>query len=104
MYEASPLESKPRPAVRWELSNACYSRPADRIAILDASFNASGSITGIVTISTPDGNNNPTLYFCSVADEGAGHSGAILVGRRGRRLMMRSRKTPGHPTQMNSWC
>jgi hypothetical protein len=46
------------------------------IASLDASFNASG----IFTIATPNGNNNPTLYGCSVIDEGAGHSGAILVG------------------------
>jgi hypothetical protein len=46
------------------------------IASLDASFNASG----IFTIATPNGNNNPRLYGCSVIDEGAGNSGAILVG------------------------
>ncbi|HEY3716501.1 MAG TPA: hypothetical protein VGL39_18400 [Jatrophihabitantaceae bacterium] len=47
---------------------------------LDSTFNASGTTPGLVTISTPDGNNSPTLYGCSVVDEGAGHSGAILVG------------------------
>src|SRR6266480_3437503 len=49
-------------------------------ANLDTSFNPSGPTPGIVTIATPDGNNSPTLYGCSVVDEGAGHSGAILVG------------------------
>jgi hypothetical protein len=49
-------------------------------ASLDTSFNSSGSTPGAVTISTPNGNNNPTLYGCSVVDEGAGHGGAILVG------------------------
>jgi hypothetical protein len=32
------------------------------------------------TIATPNGNNPPTLYGCSVVDAGARHSGAILVG------------------------
>jgi hypothetical protein len=49
-------------------------------ASLDPSFNPSGSTPGIVTIATPNGNNSPTLYGCSVVDEGAGHSGAILAG------------------------
>lgn len=49
-------------------------------ATLDTSFNAGGPTPGIVTIATPNGNNSPTLYGCSVVDEGAGHSGAILVG------------------------
>jgi hypothetical protein len=49
-------------------------------ASLDTSFNASGTTPGVVTISTPNGNNNPILYSCSVVDEGAGHSGAVLVG------------------------
>jgi hypothetical protein len=49
-------------------------------ATLDTSFNPSGTTPGIVTIATPNGNNSPTLYGCSVVDEGAGHSGAILVG------------------------
>jgi hypothetical protein len=49
-------------------------------ATLDTSFNPSGTIPGVVTISTPNGNNAPNLYGCSVVDEGAGHSGAILVG------------------------
>jgi hypothetical protein len=49
-------------------------------ATLDTSFNPSGPTPGIVTIATPNGNNSPTLYGCSVVDEGAGHSGAILVG------------------------
>jgi hypothetical protein len=49
-------------------------------ASLDTSFNPSGPTPGILTISTPNGNNSPTLYACSVVDEGAGHSGAILVG------------------------
>jgi hypothetical protein len=49
-------------------------------ATLDTSFNPSGTIPGVVTISTPSGNNAPNLYSCSVVDEGAGHSGAILVG------------------------
>ena len=49
-------------------------------ATLDTSFNPSGPTPGIVTIATPYGNNSPTLYGCSVVDEGAGHSGAILVG------------------------
>ena len=49
-------------------------------ATLDASFNPSGATPGIVTIATPNGYNSPTLYGCSVVDEGAGNSGAILVG------------------------
>jgi hypothetical protein len=49
-------------------------------ASLDTSFNASGTTPGVLTISTPNGNNSPMLYACSVVDEGAGHSGAILVG------------------------
>ncbi|MDQ1469653.1 MAG: hypothetical protein QOJ99_1133 [Bryobacterales bacterium] len=49
-------------------------------AALDSSFNPQGPTPGIVTIATPNGNNSPTLYGCSVVDEGAGHSGAILVG------------------------
>jgi hypothetical protein len=49
-------------------------------ASLDTSFNPSGTTSGIVTIATPNGNNSPTLYGCSVVGEGAGHSGAILVG------------------------
>ena len=49
-------------------------------ATLDTSFNPSGPTPGIVTIATPGGNNTPTLYGCSVVDEGEGHSGAILVG------------------------
>jgi hypothetical protein len=49
-------------------------------ASLDTSFNASGTTPGVVTISTPNGNNNPILYSSSVVDEGAGHSGAVLVG------------------------
>src|SRR5258708_6272622 len=49
-------------------------------ATLDTSFNPGGTIPGVVTISTPNGNNAPDLYGCSVVDEGAGHSGAILVG------------------------
>jgi hypothetical protein len=49
-------------------------------ASLDTSFNPSGTTPGIVTIATPNGNNSPTLYGCSVVDEGAGHSGAILAG------------------------
>lgn len=49
-------------------------------ASLDTSFNASGTTPGVVTISTPSGNNNPMLYSSSVVDEGAGHSGAIVVG------------------------
>jgi hypothetical protein len=49
-------------------------------ATLDASLNPSGPTPGVVTIATPNGNNSPTLYGCSVVDEGAGHSGAILVG------------------------
>ena len=49
-------------------------------ATLDASFNPNGPTQGIVTIATPNGNNSPTLYGCSVVDEGPGHSGAILVG------------------------
>jgi hypothetical protein len=49
-------------------------------ATLDTSFNPGGPTPGIVTIATLSGNNSPTLYGCSVANEGAGHSGAILVG------------------------
>jgi hypothetical protein len=49
-------------------------------ANLDTGFNPSGPTPGIVTIATPNGYNSPTLYGCSVVDEGAGHSGAILVG------------------------
>jgi hypothetical protein len=49
-------------------------------ATLDTSFNRSGPTPGIVTIATPNGYNSPTLYGCSVVDEGARHSGAILVG------------------------
>jgi hypothetical protein len=49
-------------------------------ATLDASFNPTAPTPGIVTIATPNGYNAPTLYGCSVVDEGAGHSGAILVG------------------------
>jgi hypothetical protein len=49
-------------------------------ASLDTSFNPSGTTPGTVTIATPNGNNSPTLYGCSVVDEGAGHSGAILAG------------------------
>jgi hypothetical protein len=49
-------------------------------ATLDTSFNRSGTTPGIVTIATPNGYNSPALYGCSVVDEGAGHSGAILVG------------------------
>jgi hypothetical protein len=49
-------------------------------ATLDTSLNPSGPTPGIVTIATPNGNNSPTLYGCSVVDEGSGHSGAILVG------------------------
>jgi hypothetical protein len=49
-------------------------------ATLDPSFNSTGATPGIVTIATPTGNNTPTLYGCSVVDEGAGHSGAILAG------------------------
>jgi hypothetical protein len=49
-------------------------------ATLDTSFNPSGPTPGIVPIATPNGNNSPTLYGCSVVDEGSGHSGAILVG------------------------
>jgi hypothetical protein len=42
------------------------------IASLDTSFNATGTTPGVVTISTPNGNNNPTLYGCSVAQNGPG--------------------------------
>ncbi len=49
-------------------------------ATLDTSFDPTGLTPGIVTIATPSGYNSPTLYGCSVADEGAGHSGAIIVG------------------------
>jgi hypothetical protein len=49
-------------------------------ATLDTGFNSSGPTPGIVTIATPNGYNSPTLYGCSVVDEGAGNSGAILVG------------------------
>jgi hypothetical protein len=49
-------------------------------ASLDTSFNARAATPGVVTISTPDENRNPTLYGCSVVDEGVGHNGAILVG------------------------
>jgi len=49
-------------------------------ATLDTSFNPDGTTPGIVTIATPDGNNSPTLYGCSVVDAGTGHSGAIVVG------------------------
>jgi hypothetical protein len=49
-------------------------------ATLDTSFNSRGPLPGIVTIATPNGYNSPTLYGCTVVDEGAGHSGAILVG------------------------
>jgi hypothetical protein len=49
-------------------------------ASLDPSFNLRGTTPGTVTIATPGGNNSPTLYGCSVVDEGRGHSGAILVG------------------------
>jgi hypothetical protein len=49
-------------------------------ASLDTSFNPRGPTPGIVTIATPNGNNSPTLYGCSVVDEGARHNGAILVG------------------------
>jgi hypothetical protein len=49
-------------------------------ATLDATFNPNSATPGIVTISTSNGNNSPTLYGCSVVDEGAGHGGAILVG------------------------
>jgi hypothetical protein len=49
-------------------------------AALDSRFNPNGPTPGIVTIATPNGNNSPTLYGCSVVGEGAGHSGAILVG------------------------
>jgi hypothetical protein len=49
-------------------------------ATLDTSFNAGGATPGIVTIATPDGNNDPGLYGCTVVDDGAGHSGAIIVG------------------------
>jgi hypothetical protein len=49
-------------------------------AALDTSFNSNGTTPGVVTISTPNGNNNPVLYGCTVVDEGTGHSGAILVG------------------------
>jgi hypothetical protein len=40
----------------------------------------SGPISGVVTISTPNSNNTPAPYGCTVVDEGAGQSGAILVG------------------------
>jgi hypothetical protein len=49
-------------------------------ATLDTSFNAGGATPGIVTIATPNGNNDPALYGCTVVDDGAGHSGAIIVG------------------------
>ncbi|MCW2648165.1 MAG: hypothetical protein JWP07_4274 [Pseudonocardiales bacterium] len=49
-------------------------------ASLDLTFNRTGAAPGVVTIATPNGHNSPTLYGCSVVDEGAGHSGAILVG------------------------
>jgi hypothetical protein len=49
-------------------------------ASLDRSFNSSATTPGAVTISTPNGNDNPTLYGCSVVDRGARRSGAILVG------------------------
>jgi hypothetical protein len=49
-------------------------------ATLDTTFNPSGPTPGIVTIATPNGNNSPTLYGCSVVDQGARHNGAILVG------------------------
>ncbi len=49
-------------------------------ATLDTSFNPNGPTPGIVAIATPNGNNSPTLYGCSVVGEGPGHSGAILVG------------------------
>jgi hypothetical protein len=49
-------------------------------ATLDTSFNAGGPTPGIVTIATPNGNNSPTLYGCSVVNEGDGHSGTIFVG------------------------
>jgi hypothetical protein len=49
-------------------------------ASLDAGFNPGGTTPGIVTIATPNGNNSPTLYGCSVVDEGAGRSGAIFAG------------------------
>jgi hypothetical protein len=48
-------------------------------ATLDTSFNPSGPTPGIVTIATPNGNNSPTLYGCSVVNEGEGQSDAILV-------------------------
>jgi hypothetical protein len=49
-------------------------------ASLDTGFNPGGTTPGVVTIATPNGNDSPTLYGCSVVDEGAGHSGAIFVG------------------------
>ena len=49
-------------------------------ANLDTSFNPSGPTPGIVTIATPKANNSPTLYGCSVVNEGEEQSGAILVG------------------------
>jgi hypothetical protein len=39
---------------------------------LDTSFNPSGTTPGTVTIATPNGNNSPTLYGCSVVDEAGG--------------------------------
>jgi hypothetical protein len=49
-------------------------------AMLDTSFNASGLSPGVVTLATPGGNNNPTLYGCVVSNHGIGHSGTVYVG------------------------
>jgi hypothetical protein len=49
-------------------------------ASLDTSFNRGGAQPGVVTIATPDGNGDPALNGCTVADAGPGRSGAVIVG------------------------
>ncbi|MDX6353267.1 MAG: hypothetical protein QOF98_170, partial [Streptomyces sp.] len=48
-------------------------------ATLDTTFNAGGPTPGVVTVSTPDGLNDPALYNCAVTDNGAGHNGTIVA-------------------------
>jgi len=46
-------------------------------ARLDTSFNPRGATPGIVTIATPGGNNSPTLYGCTVSDNGTVYAGGV---------------------------
>jgi hypothetical protein len=73
----------------YKFTSLCLDPGAGNIVIVGQEMTSSGPV-GVVErllpparsedVATPYGNNSPTLYGCSVVDEGARQSGAILVG------------------------